>query len=176
MENMGFPFVASVCCSVSATTGETGGSWCADSPGMGLRWKKEVFLSCLLPRATPASILACSGCEAVMEHLSETLDTARSLGCKSLDVTRTAGALRHSSTRGFRSPFCWSPGQLLWMGQLSLSYKSPARLSPLLPAALGCPTTGARSGAGWWDGSGSTERLWEGTWAPQPVGVTGGVQ
>lgn len=92
------PVLAWVCSSVSNIVGELGtdgvrglaslalcaaGLRISAGPGTGLRWERRaLFLSCLLPRATPGSILARSGCEAAVEHLLKTSGTTASPGCK----------------------------------------------------------------------------------------------
>lgn len=115
-------------------------------PGTGLRWERRaLFLSCFLPRATPGSILARSGCEAAVEHLLKTLGTAASPGCKPQRSPalspRVPWAQQYQGVQAsLLSSIHPSPGWLLWLSHLSLSCKSPAPSvspPPSPPAALG---------------------------------------
>lgn len=72
-----------MCQTLASLTLCTSGLRSSAGPRKGFSWERgALFLSCLLPRATPGSILAHFGCEADMEHLLKTSGTAASLGCK----------------------------------------------------------------------------------------------
>lgn len=132
--------------------------------------------------SSPASILAHSGCETAPECLSKTSGTAACPGCKSSEVTVTEppSALHTAvpGAPGLLSLICQSPGWFSWPSQLSPGCKSLAPQGHLLPAPQqhwGGPTMGVRSGVGWWEGSGSTDRLREGAGTLQPTRSTLGV-
>lgn len=109
-----------------SSAGHGAGPWC----GMG-----ALFLSCLLPRTTPGSTLAHSGCKAAMKHLLKTSGTAASLGCKSLEttITKPPRALGTAAlgVLGLVSLIRWSPGRFSWLSQLCPSCKSPSPEGPL---------------------------------------------